>query len=86
MKNSKAVVNVAGYDKNEISVTKEVSLYGEDFIKIVANNDEFGRKSTEIYPEYSVDESDIRAEAKNGILYLNWEPNKKLQPVKITVN
>ena len=77
-----AFVNVAGYDKSEITATIE-EFRGNSNITIVADNNEFGFKKIKlkIYMD-NIAYEDINLTLKNGILYI--KVNAKKQKDKTT--
>lgn len=94
MKNAKHKLEVPGYTKENITITVKTDngAYeplgfwnpSEKYIQVVADNDEFGRKTAELAP--TSDFENVRAEVKNGILYLDWDAPKELAPVTVRVD
>lgn len=84
MKNYKQLINVAGYDKEDIDINFQ-KIHGIPVFNITADNPSFGTKTTQIYPDGDVDPTSIEAEIKNGYLYINWNLPKDQQGVKVVI-
>lgn len=94
MKDTKYKLEVPGYAKEEITVTQKTDngaydVFGywnppEKYIQVVADNEEFGRRTAEVVPTSAFE--NVRAEVKNGILYLDWDAPKELAPITVRVD
>lgn len=87
MKNYKALVLVPGYEKNQIKVTlmpDKLTPWLKN-VSVRAENEEFGIAEASVYPDVPIDESSVKAELKNGYLYLNWNQPKELQCSQVVV-
>ena len=72
-------INTAGYKRSEITIEVQ-----EDFIKIVANNDKYGRATRHLHLE-GVDSESIDALLEDGILKVSAKKLAAKRPRKIQI-
>lgn len=72
-------INAAGYKRSEITIEVQ-----EDFIKIIANNEKYGRSTRHLYLE-GVDSESIDAILEDGILKLSAKKLAAKRPHKIQI-
>lgn len=96
MENAKYKLEVPGYTKENITISVKTDDGSYDvlgywnppmkYFEVVADNEEFGRKTAELAPTSEFDPASVCAEVKNGILYLGWDAPKALESVTVRID